>query len=281
MNPLSESNTEEILPPLSNNTNNNNIASVVETNSSSDSPPSNKLTLTDPVNKKYRLGRLIGSGAFGDVYVGTDLATDEEVAIKLERIYTRCPQLLFESKLYQIYEGNPGISSLRWFGRDLHYNILVTDLLGPSMEDLFNTCNRKFSFLTVMMVAEQMLTRIELFHSIHFIHCDIKPDNFLIGRGNFANIIYIIDFGLAKRFEHPVSKKHISYVEGKQLTGTPRFASLRNHAGIELSRRDDLESLGFVLVYFAKGRLPWEGMPATNRQQKYQKIVNSCFTHLL
>lgn len=109
-------------------------------------------------------------------------------------------------------------------------------------------------------------------HSRHFLHRDIKPDNFLIGIGKKQHYVYVIDFGLAKRFRDPKSGEHIPYRDGKNLTGTARYASVNTHLGIEQSRRDDLESLGFVLMYFNKGSLAWQGLPARTKKEKYEKI---------
>ena len=117
-----------------------------------------------------------------------------------------------------------------------------------------------------------MLQRIEFIHSRHFLHRDIKPDNFLIGIGKKQHYVYVIDFGLAKRFRDPKSGEHIPYRDGKNLTGTARYASVNTHLGIEQARRDDLESLGYVLLYFIKGQLPWQGIPARTKKEKYEKI---------
>lgn len=224
------------------------------------------------VGNKFRLGRKIGSGSFGEIYLGTNIQTNEEVAIKLESVKTKHPQLLYESKLYRILQGGTGIPNVRWFGVEGDYNVLVMDLLGPSLEDLFNFCSRKMSLKTVLMLADQMINRVEFVHNKSFLHRDIKPDNFLMGLGRRANQVYAIDFGLAKKYRDTSTHQHIPYRENKNLTGTARYASMNTHLGIEQSRRDDLESLGYVLMYFLRGSLPWQGLKAGTKKQKYEKI---------
>ncbi|ETL41576.1 CK1/CK1/CK1-D protein kinase [Phytophthora nicotianae] len=225
------------------------------------------------VGKKFRLGRKIGSGSFGDFYMGTNMTSGEEVGIKLEPSKSKHPQLLYESKIYKILNGGLGVPNLKWFGIEGEYNVMVIDLLGPSLEDLFNYCGRRFQLKTVLMIADQLLCRLEYCHSKNFIHRDVKPDNFLIGLGKRAQIVYVIDFGLAKKYRDPKTHQHIPYRENKNLTGTARYASINTHVGIEQSRRDDLEALGYVLMYFIRGSLPWQGLKANTKKQKYEKIM--------
>ncbi|GLT99342.1 hypothetical protein SLE2022_167850 [Rubroshorea leprosula] len=224
------------------------------------------------VGGKYRLGRKIGSGSFGELYLGVNIQNGEEVAVKLESVKTKHPQLHYESKLYMLLQGGSGIPHLKWFGVEGDYNAMVIDLLGPSLEDLFNYCSRKFSLKTVLMLADQLINRVEYMHSRGFLHRDIKPDNFLMGLGRKANQVYVIDYGLAKKYRDLQTHKHIPYRENKNLTGTARYASVNTHLGVEQSRRDDLESLGYVLMYFLRGSLPWQGLKAGTKKQKYDKI---------
>ena len=354
------------------------------------------------VASKYKLVRKIGSGSFGDIYLGKcfiknnhgwflwdnvlgmNILNGEEVAIKLESIRARHPQLLYESKLYRILAGGVGIPHVRWwvvkakawhertlihfwnapylvkldnshdvnlvrpstlfsrlalklyqratlnslilwrlkrmmilrYGVERDYNVLVMDLLGPSLEDLFNFCHRRFTMKTVLMLADQMISRVEFIHNKSFIHRDIKPDNFLMGMGSsnsifssqlpkgwrpgirivriseeallntispllrficlstwispywnphkgigrHCNKLFIIDFGLAKKYRDTRTHQHIPWREDKNLTGTARYASINAHVGCEQSRRDDMESLGYVIMYFNRTSLPWQGL---------------------
>ncbi|XP_073066982.1 casein kinase 1-like protein 3 [Primulina eburnea] len=223
------------------------------------------------IGGKFKLGRKIGSGSFGEIFLATHVDSFEIVAVKIENNKTKHHQLLYEAKLYKILQGGSGIPGTKWSGVDRDDNVLVLDLLGPSLEDLFVYCGRKLSFKTVLMLADQMITRIEFVHSKGILHRDIKPDNFLMGLGRKANQVYIIDFGLAKRYRDS-SNRHITYRENGNLTGTARYASCNTHLGIEQSCRDDLESLGYVLLYFLRGSLPWQGLKAATKKQKYDKI---------
>ncbi|KAL4690776.1 hypothetical protein H8959_013737 [Pygathrix nigripes] len=224
------------------------------------------------VGGKYKLVRKIGSGSFGDVYLGITTTNGEEVAVKLESQKAKHPQLLYESKVYTILQGGVGIPHMHWYGQEKDSNVLVMDLLGPSLEDLFNFCSRRFTMKTVLMLADQMISRIEYVHTKNFLHRDIKPDNFLMGTGRHCNKLFLIDFGLAKKYRDNRTRQHIPYREDKHLIGTVRYASINAHLGIEQSRRDDMESLGYVFMYFNRTSLPWQGLKAITKKQKYEKI---------
>jgi serine/threonine protein kinase len=224
------------------------------------------------VGARYRARKRIGGGSFGEIYSGEHIATHKEVAIKLESVRVASHRLSIENKIYRHLSSAVGIPQVKWFGVEGDYNVMVMDLLGKSIEDLFGSCQRRFTLKTVLMIADQMLARIEYIHSCGYLHRDIKPDNFTVGTGERSNLIYIIDFGLSKRWRDAKTAQHIQFREGKALTGTARYVSINTHLGIEQSRRDDVEAIAYVLIYLAKGSLPWMGIQAENKKLKQEAI---------
>jgi len=225
------------------------------------------------LNGQFMLEKKIGCGAFGQLYEGRDLKTGRKVAIKLESVKAKAPQLRYEAKLYRVLAGSTGIPGVHWFGTEGDYNALVMDLMGPSLEDLFDSCGRRFSLKTVLMLADEMLSRVEYLHDKMFLHRDLKPENFLIGTGEEASTVHMIDFGFAKKYCDK-DGKHIPYKDGKGVIGTARYASIASHRGLEQGRCDDLEALGYVLMYFLRGNLPWQGIKAPTYSCWNKNIAN-------
>ena len=223
------------------------------------------------VGGKFRISKKIGDGAFNEIYQGSDIFDNSEIAIKLEHNSIKYPQLLFESRLLESIPGI-GIPKVYWAGVSGEYNVMVFELLGKNLEELLQNCDKKFSLKTMLMIAIQVLDRIRHLHMHNYIHRDIKPQNFSIGRGENEHIIYLIDFGLAKRYREEYTNFHIPLRQNIKLTGTIRYASCNALNKKELSRRDDMESIGYMLIYLLKGSLPWQGLKIKQKSEKYSKI---------
>ncbi len=229
------------------------------------------------INGKYVLGKQLGVGSFGEIYFGIDKdepanSPHKLVAIKLENRNRDVQLLKFEANVYRyLYQPNKGVPQIYWSGVQDDYNVLVISMLGPNLENLYTLCERHFSLKTTIIIAQEVIKKIQYVHSRGIIHRDIKPENFLIGLNN--NDIYIIDFGLCKLFKNN-DNTHIPPCQNKKLVGTIRYAALNSHMGLELSRRDDLESVGYMMIYFLKGTLPWQGLGkrTMTREEKYQLI---------
>ncbi|CEP15448.1 hypothetical protein [Parasitella parasitica] len=247
------------------------ISQSIPDKSSSHSASSKASTI---VGVHYQVGKKLGEGSFGVIYEGTNLLDNQSVAIKFEPRKSEVPQLRDEFRAYNTLNGITGVPKAYYFGHEGLHNVLVIDLLGPSLEDLFDMCNRKLSIKTVAMVAKQMITRVQSVHERNLIYRDIKPDNFLIGLPGTENAstVCLVDYGMAKSYRDPKTKKHIAYRERRSLSGTARYMSINTHLGREQSRRDDLEALGHVFMYFLRGSLPWQGLKAATNKQKYEKI---------
>ena len=233
------------------------------------------------INGTYSIIKMLGFGAFGEIHLAYDTSLRVLRAIKFEMASHKNPQLKHEYGVLEqlnkvennVITQNPepviGIPKVYFFDRMDKYNYLVMDLLGPNISDLFQLKDKVFSLETVLLIAIQMLTRIEFIHEKGFLHRDIKPENFVIGINEKSNLIHIVDFGLSKRYKDKNSGQHIPYRENRHLVGTVRYASINAHLGIEQSRRDDIEGIGYVLVYLYFGRLPWQG-----KQDKGKPQVN-------
>jgi len=229
----------------------------------------------DPIlNKKYfskyKAIKKLGEGSFGKVYKAE--YKGEYYALKFES-HNEGQNLLEAEATIMSYLKGPNIPLIKSFGFAGDYNILVMQLLGKSLEDIFNKLE-KFSVKTTAMLGYQMLNVLQYIHDRHIIHRDIKPDNFVMGINDKNAILYLLDFGLAKKYRSSKTLIQYPYIKRKKLTGTARYASIHALEEMEQSRRDDLEATGYVLMYFLRGSLPWQGLKIKTKDNRYQKILD-------
>ncbi|KAH9012215.1 kinase-like domain-containing protein [Lactarius deliciosus] len=227
------------------------------------------------------MGKLLGCGTsgepsdsglsiclnpLGDVYLGRDIKTGQDVALKLEPIQTRNPRLYHEHTVYKALANVPGTPAVHWYGREVPYNVLVLDCLGLTLEEVITKCH---DINLVFSYANQMLSCLESLHKQSYIHRDIKPMNFMTGIGELNSRVFLINFGLAQLFCDPSTHRHVLLVSGLKIVGTITFTSINSHSGQTQSHRDDLESLVYCIVYLCRGPLPWQDIIKGHSVEQY------------
>ena len=218
---------------------------------------------------KYRAIKKIGEGSFGKVYKAE--YKGQYYALKFES-RSEGQNLLETEATIMSYLKGPNIPYIKSFGYNKEYNILVMELMGKSLDDIINI-RKKFSVKTTAMIGYQMINVLQYIHDRHIIHRDMKPDNFVMGYDSKNAKLYLLDFGLAKKYRSSKTLIQYPYIKKKKLTGTARYASIHALEEMEQSRRDDLESAGYVLIYFLRGSLPWQGLKIKTKEERYKKIL--------
>ena len=230
------------------------------------------------LRKGYTIQERLGRGSFGEVYTCTN-QKGEALAAKLEERRSRegkrrsgPSQLRYEQRVYKLLEGGSAVPRVYDFFTDGDYNVLVMDRLGKSIEDILQEQGGSLSTEVTLAIGIKLISALKHIHDRGIVHRDLKPQNMMLSKDTDSTQIFVIDFGLSKRFEDPVTG-HIPYQTNKRgLTGTPRYTSVSSHMGAEQSRRDDLESLVYILCYLRSGSLPWQGIRGKTKQDKYDAI---------
>ena len=243
---------------------NDNYSNEDDDNNSSKDPIIGKIFFS-----KYKAIKKLGEGSFGKVYKAE--YNGENYAIKMEHKTKEQGLLELEATIMSYLKG-PNIPYIKSYGYSGDFNVLVMQLLDKSLEDLINKYST-FSSKTVAMLGYQMVNILQYIHDRHIIHRDIKPDNFVMGAKEDNAKLYILDFGLAKKYRSSRTLIQCPYIKKKKLTGTARYASIHALEAYEQSRRDDLESVGYVLIYFLRGNLPWQGLKVRSKEDRYKKIL--------
>lgn len=229
----------------------------------------------------YTVTKYISSGSFGNVFEAKNNKTNESVALKIPIINKEKDGerwLIEEAKIYNALhkqkseeDENCGLANIKILSnKTLNKKIMIMDLLGPSLESILCK-NKKFTIKSIILIAIQLINTMKYIHDRGYIHRDIKPDNFVIDNKN-GEKIFCIDFGLAKKYVKR-NNEHIPFIKNNKFCGTARYASIAAHKGYTQSRKDDLEAIGYMLVYLFRGKLPWEGIKHKDKKEKYRLIL--------
>ena len=210
------------------------------------------------INNKYKLLSVLGQGDFGLVYKGKNIRTDVEVAIKVEPIIYDLKLLKNEANIYIYLKNVVGIPIVKWYGKDDINYYMVLELLGNSLKGIVNKM-RVLSFQVICQIIVKVIDIIRSIHEMGILHRDIKPENLLFGLGDNCDKLYLIDFGLSKSYIS-LDNQHISFIKTSGLIGSSRYASVNAHDFNQLSRRDDLETVFYILLLLLYGTLEWDNL---------------------
>jgi serine/threonine protein kinase len=222
------------------------------------------------IGNKYKIIKQIGSGSFGSIFEGINIRTNEKVAIKIEVVSDDLKLLKHEANIYRLLDNVNGVPKIKWYGKDDSYYYMVIDLFGESLQDLLDK-SKKLSLKVVLQIGINVLNILMKIHDNGFIHRDIKPENFLLTLNKPRKVV-LIDFGISKHYL--INNQHVEFKRKNKFLGTLNFASINTHKLYEQSRRDDLESVFYMLIYFFFGELEWIDGVNENENENEKKTIN-------
>lgn len=220
------------------------------------------------IGQHFKVLRKLSQTVFSSIYLAEDTRDSSKIVLKLESKRSKIKQLRDEYKFYKKFKDYFGFPRMVYYGRESDYQVLGIEKFDNNLEELLTRCHRRFSMKTVLLLADQMISRVEIMHKRGYVHKDLKPENFMI-RGQ---VLYLIDFGTVKRYRD-ASWRHIPATRDAPFVGSTRFSSIRSLRNYESSRRDDMEAIGYILMYFLRGSLPWIGIVGRHFQDQADKIA--------